>query len=490
MGLETVPLRQLDVGPAGWFQPLPTSPPANQVLVKKGFAYSGGSKVLDRYTAGDQLSPGGFASVTAGNVRWDLVYLDLTGAVQVAVGTQVSNVSPVYTGAPGFTGGPDLPDGANPVAYVKIDETGTPVISSADITPINGFMHIGKHLRGHYVDKGALGSAPTGASTNVSALFASETNGGSTTARGVVTTAPDNVVELLDHNFKEIIHVQDKRIFGRLTWAGGVWTLTYFYMSDAGVETAVTNIDTESQVVPTNLRLYRVPKVYSLHESARPLFGDNSNTQRRHVRPTSPAGQIPVGGMVEFVPDTVGTPPPLPFGFEWCDGTVVAAANSRKVGHPKPTRMKTAGGGAKRFGMGVDLTAGAFGGATAITHGGLDTAAGHGHTVNAHNHGAGGSISGSTSNESGHTHTVPNTPDSVDDGAYGGNATFGLAGNLAFPAHAHHHAVGPTNAGNAHAHNFSGVNFSIANDTPGTDSQGGHDNKPLHAEVAVLMRVL
>lgn len=490
MSLPKVPLRQLDVGPAGWFQPTAAAPPSNQVVVSKGFLYAGGYKVYNKFTA-DQLTPGGFPSVTAGNIRWDLVYLDDTGTVQVANGTQVASGAPLYQGAPGYTAGPDLPDAAVPIAYVFIDETGTPIINDGDIRPITGFVHVGRSLRGHYVDKGATGLSPTGASTVVTALFSGETSGGTATTRGVVTSGADNVVEILDQNFKAIIHNLGFRVFGRLTFSASVWTLAYFYMNASGVETALTNIATQCTTVPTNMRLYRVPKVYSLHESGRPLFGEPLNTNRRHDRPVTPTAEVPVGGIIEFAPEASGTPPALPTGYEWCDGTTVATANSRKVGQPKPTRMKTAAGGSKRFQQGVDLTAGAYGGATAFTLGGVDTISGHSHTVNGHNHGGSGSIGGSTSNESGHTHGLPNTGDSVPDGAGPNTSYYGLANNLAGPTQMHHHTpTGGTTSNSGHNHNFSGVNFSLSNDSPGTDVQGGHDNKPLNVEVAVIMRVI
>jgi hypothetical protein len=273
MTLKQIPQRQLDLGPAGWFRPEAEEPAANQVRVKAGRLYAGAFGVYDK---ADQLTAG-FAVVGGGFQRFDLVYLDSDGDVQILQGTAVASGSADFEGAPGWTGatpGPNLPDTCIPIAWVKITETVTVIVDTEDITPLQGIYHVGHHHVGHYVDKGLLGAAPTGANDVVTALFAGEDSGGDASTRGIVTTAPLNFVFLVDGNGDELVHAATgARIYGRLTEAAGVWTLTYYYTDATGVETAVADIAAETDGgAPADLRLAGVPKVYSFDDPNRPLF--------------------------------------------------------------------------------------------------------------------------------------------------------------------------------------------------------------------------
>jgi hypothetical protein len=274
MSIDRIGQRQVDLGPAGFFRAEPETPPGNQVVVKAGFLFAGAYRVYDRFTAGDQTTAG-FASVSgAGFKRYDLVYVDATGAGQIAMGTEVAVAAPVFQGGPGFTGGPDLPDQAIPVAYILVTETGAVTVVATDITNIAGIFYISRDLDGYLVDKGLLGVAPTGASDVVTGLFAGEVPGGGASQRGVVTAPPSNYVVIVDQNGDELVHATvSSRIFGRITEAGGIWTLSYFYLNASGVETAVVAIETETEGgAPTNLRLLGVPKVFSRNDPTRPLF--------------------------------------------------------------------------------------------------------------------------------------------------------------------------------------------------------------------------
>ncbi len=77
-----------------------------------------------------------------------------------------------------------------------------------------------------------------GVSENISASMAAKVPGGDASTPGVLTTAPLNKVELLDSSTGTFFEdSQGQRIFGRVTYAGSIWTLSY-YTNEAGVETA------------------------------------------------------------------------------------------------------------------------------------------------------------------------------------------------------------------------------------------------------------
>jgi hypothetical protein len=274
MALDTVRQRQLELGAAAFFRPEAENPPGNQIVVKAGFAFRGAYAIQDQFTGGDQTTAG-FASVSgAGLKRYDLVYLDINGAVQILQGNEVAAAAPAFDGAPGFNLGPDLPDQAVPTAYVLVDEPGAVTVDSTDIYQTTGFISISRDLNGYRVDKGLLGSAPSGVDDDVSAIFAGDTPGGSTTVRGTVTTAPLNFVVVVDQDANELIRTADgSQVYARLTEAGGVWTLSYF-ANVAGTETVV-DVDADITTTPTDLRLIAVPTVFSQNDPNRPLFPDS-----------------------------------------------------------------------------------------------------------------------------------------------------------------------------------------------------------------------
>jgi len=80
--------------------------------------------------------------------------------------------------------------------------------------------------------------AASGTSINVSALFAAQTSGGDANTAGVVTSAPDNYVSILEKETGgEIEDPSGNRVFARLTETAGVWTLSFF-VNLAGTETS------------------------------------------------------------------------------------------------------------------------------------------------------------------------------------------------------------------------------------------------------------
>lgn len=332
MSIDQAAQRQLDLGAAGWFRPEAEEPAGNQVRVKAGFAFVGGIAVRDEFTGGDQFTAG-FASISAaGFKRYDMVYIDANGQVQIAAGTEVALASAIFTGAPGFTSGPDLPDQAVPVAYVLVDEVtpATPVVVSTDIHQITGIFYVSRTFDGYYVDKGLFGSAPAGASDVVTPLFVGEVDGGGALARGVITSTPLNFAYIVNQIGNELLTTADgSQVYGRITEAAGVWTITYYALDNTGTEIAV-NVTTDITTSPTDLRLIGVAKVFSRNDPARPLFpssvGRLSDLAAADI-PTAtttvqgkvlegankPGSSIPVTGTVHRVEDsTLASPLTIP----------------------------------------------------------------------------------------------------------------------------------------------------------------------------------
>jgi hypothetical protein len=497
MGLDKFGQQQENLGPAEWFRPEAMDPVGNQIRVKAGYMFASGHKIMApnpdvNGNPQDQLT-GGFAVVAPGFQRYDLVYLDQNGAPVILQGTAVAAGTAKFQGAPGWTGatpGPALPDFALPVAYVLVTETASVTIASTDITQIDGFLRSEHGMDGYFVDKGTL-NTPTGASDVVTALFAGEIVGSAVApfSKGVVTAAPNNKVDILDQKKDEISHAATgSRIYARLTEAGGVWTLSYYYTDATGVETAVGDIaaDTSLGAGLTAIQLSAVPKVFSRADPARPMFSTGIRISDQVV-PIS--AEVPVGGIIMFMPAVSGNPPPAPTNYEYCDGTVVTT-NGPLFGLTKPTLMKTAGGGSMKMARGVDLTAGAHGGGPGPAAG-ADT---HGHTVNSHNHG--GSISGNTgmagshshgiNNDGGHTHT-PIFQNGNSNNTGGGNkwtgtgpGDFELQNINTDNQGSHNH--GGTNVIGDHQHTVGG---SVNSESPGTDAQS---NVPVYQSVCFIIR--
>lgn len=119
---------------------------------------------------------------------------------------------------------------------------GAPIVSS-DITgvPLKGYVIQGTDITG-----------VTGGSTDVSSLMTGKTDSSGPTDPGVVVTVPFNKVLLREAsgtNTDEQIMDGDNIVYGRITFAASVWTLTY-YTDVAGTETPYTF------TVSTDIRWY------------------------------------------------------------------------------------------------------------------------------------------------------------------------------------------------------------------------------------------
>ena len=80
--------------------------------------------------------------------------------------------------------------------------------------------------------------AASGTSIDVSALFAAQSPGGAESTEGVITSAPQNVVQIAEKTTGgEIEDGQGDKVYARITEAAGTWTLSFF-TNEAGTETA------------------------------------------------------------------------------------------------------------------------------------------------------------------------------------------------------------------------------------------------------------
>lgn len=79
--------------------------------------------------------------------------------------------------------------------------------------------------------------AASGTSIDVSALFASQSAGGDDVTEGVITSAPNNYVPIVEKtNGGEIEDGEGDRVFARLTESTGTWALSFF-TNESGTET-------------------------------------------------------------------------------------------------------------------------------------------------------------------------------------------------------------------------------------------------------------
>jgi hypothetical protein len=195
---------------------------------------------------------------------------------------------------------------------------------------------------------------------------------------------------------------------------------------------------------------------------------------------------VPVGTVLPWWPNVLGTPPALPVGFEYCDGTAVTTPGSVYLGQTKPNLMVTGGGGAKGFPRGGDATV-PMGPAVPLATGGSDT---HSHTT--------------TSDGSGHTHQMQSHSHSMQNHSHtispdGGHYHNDVAGSDFFNGGG---ALGRTETVANHSHTG-------ATGAPSTASTGGPSNNtttggsvnhghgvngvggpPLHTELAMIVRVI
>lgn len=102
-------------------------------------------------------------------------------------------------------------------------------ISANDLADVNIY---------HCLAQSQTFSGAAGTSDDVSSIFGASTPGGGSATVGILTTAPDNKVYIVDEDTQTFLEdAEGDRVYGRLTESAGVWTLSY-YTNEAGVETS------------------------------------------------------------------------------------------------------------------------------------------------------------------------------------------------------------------------------------------------------------
>lgn len=148
------------------------------------------------------------------------------------------NVTPSWTNNDVGTSGDDLFDRADAL--------------TAEFNATSGHNHDGTTGSGGEISAADLGdlnyfradwqtfskTSVSGSSVDISSEMGGKTPGGTSTVAGVITTAPNNRVTLVSLASEQAIEdAQGQRVYGRITEATGVWTLS-FYTLESGVETA------------------------------------------------------------------------------------------------------------------------------------------------------------------------------------------------------------------------------------------------------------
>lgn len=133
----------------------------------------------------------------------------------------------------------------------------------AEFDPTTGHTHDGTAGQGPIISAGTLDNfnkfwavfqsvtknAASGTSTVITTEMAGKTPGGTSSAAGVITTAPNNLAHIVDASSGTFIEdAGGQRVYGRITEAATVWTLS-FYTNEAGTETAHSLTSTNIKVI-------------------------------------------------------------------------------------------------------------------------------------------------------------------------------------------------------------------------------------------------
>lgn len=167
-------------------------------------------------------------------------------------------------------------------------------------------------------------TAPAGTSKVVTTEMAGKTPGGDSTTRGVITGAPENYVKVFDDDRDNFLDANGNKVYGRITEAAGVWTLSFFTIVE-GTPGAETAFDMTPFVGVTVL--WYVQEVFSLDSFpvADPMFAVQSDQIAGEV----PDATTTVKGKVELATDG-----------EAAANVVVQGNDSRLLGLPALQLMR------------------------------------------------------------------------------------------------------------------------------------------------------
>lgn len=189
--------------------------------------------------------------------------VDLSNAL-AASGTAVSNIQREHNGSASYTGRAlngakdEKPAWTSNVVGTSTDSLFARAVAlTAKFILATGHAHDGTEGNGAVVVAASIGSVPlrgffregtaltgaTGSSTTITTEMSGKTASSGSTVAGVPVSSPYNRAVLFDQNGSEgHDYIQDgagRIVYGRVTEAAGVWTLSY-YVNNAGVETAHT----------------------------------------------------------------------------------------------------------------------------------------------------------------------------------------------------------------------------------------------------------
>lgn len=190
----------------------------------------------------------------------------------------VKNDLPAWTANNGLVSTDDLFERTDALSAKFDQTTGHGHTGAAGDAPAVDFGDLsGTQLVGYGV-QGTNITGATGTSDDVSALLVGETPSTAQNVEGIVVNAPHNYVHIFDTSHDVIFDGSGNKVYGRLTEAAGVWTLSY-YSNVAGTETAY------SFGVATDLVWY-YQQLFT--EADRPVYSDLFEVRSDEVAATAP----------------------------------------------------------------------------------------------------------------------------------------------------------------------------------------------------------
>lgn len=194
--------------------------------------------------------------------------------------------------------------GADPVPNATTSDGG--LLSGVDKTKLDGITWtpaaIGALLgfMGRAFNPSNI-TAPSATSMVVTTQMSGKTPGGDATTKGIITTAPSNLVKLFDVNRDSFLDPSGDKVYGRITESGGVWTLSFYVFNEGAGEVAFDMTPHSGATI-----IWYVQEVHSLdsYPVADPMFAVQSDQIAGEV----PDATTTVKGKVELATDGENAP--------------------------------------------------------------------------------------------------------------------------------------------------------------------------------------
>jgi len=194
--------------------------------------------------------------------------------------------------------------GADPVPNATTSDGG--LLSGVDKTKLDGITWtpaaIGALLgfMGRAFNPANI-TAPSATSMVVTTQMSGKTPGGDATTKGIITGAPTNLVKLFDVNRDSFLDPSGDKVYGRITEAASVWTLSFFVFNEGAGEVAF-----DMTPFSGNTIIWYVQEVHSLdsYPVADPMFAVQSDQLAGEV----PDATTTIKGKVELATDGESAP--------------------------------------------------------------------------------------------------------------------------------------------------------------------------------------